>query len=201
MVLVSESPGEDHGALGVVTLEDVIEELIGEEIVDETDVFVDVSRHLNRMNPAAAFAQHSFHRISTRQARVEDGGKLSRPASYSATPLPAGTMKPLNKANEPNPTTSTKVTIKPGTEVRNAHVITPQERLLGKKAARGNYGTIASDESSIREGDGMEIRTSRGSGTVIEERITVSANGENGKVVITPVKEDPDDDDDTRPLL
>ena len=30
MVLVSEYPGEDSGALGVVTLEDVIEELIGE---------------------------------------------------------------------------------------------------------------------------------------------------------------------------
>jgi metal transporter CNNM len=30
MVLVSENPGEDRGALGVVTLEDVIEELIGE---------------------------------------------------------------------------------------------------------------------------------------------------------------------------
>lgn len=32
MVLVSESPGDDHGALGVVTLEDVIEELIGEYV-------------------------------------------------------------------------------------------------------------------------------------------------------------------------
>ncbi len=30
MVLVSEYPGQDHGAIGVVTLEDVIEELIGE---------------------------------------------------------------------------------------------------------------------------------------------------------------------------
>lgn len=33
MVLVSEYPGADHGALGVVTLEDVIEELIGECVV------------------------------------------------------------------------------------------------------------------------------------------------------------------------
>jgi metal transporter CNNM len=48
MVLVSEYPGEDHGALGVVTLEDVIEELIGEEIVDESDVFVDVHKAIRR---------------------------------------------------------------------------------------------------------------------------------------------------------
>lgn len=32
MVLVSEFPGDDSGALGVVTLEDVIEELIGESV-------------------------------------------------------------------------------------------------------------------------------------------------------------------------
>ncbi|KAF3905226.1 hypothetical protein ABW21_db0202185 [Orbilia brochopaga] len=52
MVLVSDSPGENYGALGVITLEDVIEELIGEEIVDESDVYVDVHKAIRRMNPA-----------------------------------------------------------------------------------------------------------------------------------------------------
>lgn len=52
MVLVSDHPGEDYGALGVVTLEDVIEELIGEEIIDESDVFVDVHKAIRRLAPA-----------------------------------------------------------------------------------------------------------------------------------------------------
>ncbi|CCE66221.1 hypothetical protein TPHA_0P00630 [Tetrapisispora phaffii CBS 4417] len=41
MCLVSEKPGESSGALGILTLEDVIEELIGEEIVDESDVYAE----------------------------------------------------------------------------------------------------------------------------------------------------------------
>jgi hypothetical protein len=35
-MLPSQTPGREGGALGVVSLEDVIEEMIGEEIVDET---------------------------------------------------------------------------------------------------------------------------------------------------------------------
>ncbi|KAH8684474.1 hypothetical protein BGZ60DRAFT_466903 [Tricladium varicosporioides] len=52
MVLVSEYPGENYGAIGVVTLEDVIEELIGEEIIDESDVFIDVHKAIRRIQPA-----------------------------------------------------------------------------------------------------------------------------------------------------
>lgn len=44
MALISDDPGGHRGALGVITLEDVIEELIGEEIIDETDVYVDGMR-------------------------------------------------------------------------------------------------------------------------------------------------------------
>lgn len=52
MVMVSANPGGTTGALGVLTLEDVIEELIGEEIIDESDVYVDINKNIKRTQPA-----------------------------------------------------------------------------------------------------------------------------------------------------
>jgi len=90
MALVSEYPGEDHGALGVVTLEDVIEELIGEyvflflslasestktnletrEIIDESDVYIDVHKAIRRLAPAPRARVH-------RGTSGHQGGKSS----------------------------------------------------------------------------------------------------------------------------
>ncbi|CCD26071.2 Mam3p NDAI_0G02940 [Naumovozyma dairenensis CBS 421] len=58
MCIVSKDPGSSQGAIGVLTLEDVIEELIGEEIVDESDVFVDIHQHIMRSQPGPLSKRH-----------------------------------------------------------------------------------------------------------------------------------------------
>eukprot|EP00271_Cylindrocystis_brebissonii_P020543 TRINITY_DN6849_c0_g1_i3.p1 TRINITY_DN6849_c0_g1~~TRINITY_DN6849_c0_g1_i3.p1 ORF type:complete len:471 (+),score=68.49 TRINITY_DN6849_c0_g1_i3:49-1413(+) len=57
-----EEDEEEEDVIGIITLEDVLEELIQEEIVDETDEYIDVHRRI---------------RVSTSLTRI--GGKLSRP--------------------------------------------------------------------------------------------------------------------------
>ncbi|ORX44594.1 DUF21-domain-containing protein [Hesseltinella vesiculosa] len=102
MALVSVSPGGQNGALGVITLEDVIEELIGEEIVDETDVYVDVRNKIRviRRQTNARRGSSRLTRLLTlqRNAAVLNAKQQKQQKDYGATEIdsqPANETQPL----------------------------------------------------------------------------------------------------------
>ena len=101
MVLVSDSPGEPSGALGLLTCEDIIEELIGEEILDETDVYIDVHAKLKRTNAPNI---RKGHRVNYSQ--------LDRKYASLAAQGQRASFKPANVAADPLVPRSNKVTIK-----------------------------------------------------------------------------------------
>ncbi|ORZ01327.1 hypothetical protein BCR43DRAFT_486762 [Syncephalastrum racemosum] len=84
MALVSKDPGGQSGAMGVITLEDVIEELIGEEIIDETDVYVDVANKIRVVRRQVANRKSSLLHQTIWNARKrsmhETDGKPTPPA-------------------------------------------------------------------------------------------------------------------------
>lgn len=139
MVVVSERPGDSVGAIGVVTLEDVIEELIGEEIVDESDVFVDINKAIKREQPGPLSKRHLnqyLHSLYTNSNRNSMEAGIAAAAAAAAaggaganalSPSPsrlntlqaqlsgqAGLLqfKPSNPASNPLDTNKSYVTIK-----------------------------------------------------------------------------------------
>ncbi|KAL5614858.1 hypothetical protein BROUX41_004939 [Berkeleyomyces rouxiae] len=107
MVVVSACPGEDHGAMGVVTLEDVIEELIGEEIIDESDVYIDVHKAIRRLTPAPKA------RI-TRQEPVEPADARVVSGSFVAD----DSIAALDLSHNPRPVTATFMMRAPSSDGR-----------------------------------------------------------------------------------
>ncbi|CEP17632.1 hypothetical protein [Parasitella parasitica] len=86
MALISDDPGAHRGALGVITLEDVIEELIGEEIIDETDVYVDVHNKIRVVRRQVQNRRNSrLTRLLTAHKRQTQGNNKVIPSREDST--------------------------------------------------------------------------------------------------------------------
>ena len=112
MIVVSELPGEPTGAVGVLTLEDVIEELIGEEIVDESDVYVDINKNIKRKQPGplskrnlTSYLHHLYKNSANNSKRnsVDSNRETFQSLTLAQSPTPnlsVLTSPPLGTVNE-----------------------------------------------------------------------------------------------------
>lgn len=168
MIVVSEKPGEPIGAVGVLTLEDVIEELIGEEIVDESDVYVDINNNIKRPHPGPLLRKnltsylHNIYKSSAPNSKRnsidsnrdlktfqsltlnQEDSDLTTPKSPLLVPEGGKTWKPKNPASNPLETKKTFVTIKRQPDTLNSVLPGPK--------TNGNFTNIhTSEDGALKE--------------------------------------------------
>ncbi|KAJ2556480.1 hypothetical protein EV175_001977 [Coemansia sp. RSA 1933] len=72
------APCVNYAPIGIITLEDVIEELIQEEIIDETDVFVDIRKRIKVVRATSAGYQCADAHCTRSPSTIADGTTTQR---------------------------------------------------------------------------------------------------------------------------
>ncbi|BGP56244.1 cell agglutination protein Mam3 [Rhodotorula sphaerocarpa] len=113
ILLVSETPGEPGGALGVVSLEDVIEEMIGEEIIDETDLYIDIhaKTRVVRAQNRKTTKEGKLGPLIAGESRVIERRRQARRANTADLPPNAGNGARGGNSNGTNTASSSNTTI------------------------------------------------------------------------------------------
>lgn len=155
MLLVSTHPGESKGALGVVTLEDVIEELIGEEIIDETDIFVDVHNKVKVIRQGdRPGKQDSWSGMieGIIERRRKHGGSAKTPlrSNYG---MPQSSARTGNASQNPNPGTRAMDKV----QIKRTASPAGTDRTLSRRPSEGVNGGDASQTPRLsRHGVSIE---------------------------------------------
>ncbi|KAK8111458.1 uncharacterized protein PG998_007915 [Apiospora kogelbergensis] len=204
MVLISEYPGEDHGSLGVVTLEDVIEELIGEEIIDESDVYVDVHRAIRRTHPAPK-ARVQRKDLLNKDAAVKDGNLIDL-EDETGRPLPNQRTSFGGKTDTAALSSSPKTTLlmrrsSAGHDGQNARTTVPIKanfeemrdhfKHLGPSNPASNPRSTKVSAVKIKPGTGGQTRNGSVATENVSENMVANGDGTNErtsllKPLITP---------------
>jgi metal transporter CNNM len=206
MVLVSEYPGEDHGALGVVTLEDVIEELIGEEIIDESDVYIDVHKAIRRLTPAPKARLHRVnsgtqavakptyteHDVESADA-AESNPRARRPGSVSA--LSEAQVQVLSSSPHPdNPRAATLMMRRSsaGIDGQMSHTTVPVRTNFEEMKQHLRHLGPSNPATNPKGTKSTTVKIKPGHSHPISSRV-----GSIGEVYVAPPRED----DETTSLL